>query len=55
MSNVLGDLGNQIHSLKAKFAEARKELLTEEEDRRPKIRPARLPYTGNQHQLERCD
>ena len=55
MSNVLVDFGNHIHSLKAKFTEARKELQTEEEENhRTNIRPARLAYTGNQH-LERCD
>ena len=59
MSNVLADFGNHIHSLKAKFSEARKELQTEEENQRPSIHhrhPGRLAYGSNQHQqLERCD
>ncbi len=59
MSNVLADFGNHVHSLKAKFSEARKELQTEEESQRPKVHhrhPGRLAYGSNQHQqLERCD
>lgn len=55
MSNVLAEFGDEILSLKAKFAEARKELQIDEvETHRPKMlhHPRSFAYTGNR-QAER--
>ncbi len=57
MSNVLTEFGDNILSLKTKFAQARKELQIDDVDRhRPKLlrHPRSHAYTESQ-QAERCE
>lgn len=59
MSNVLNELGDEVGLLKNKFAEARKELQTEDTDNHDKEKlmhqhPRSLAYTERK-QVERCE